>query len=53
MTATVSSQKIKTWIQRQQRLNTPSPAYLRWLMQQYKLRCEAEVLKGDRNAGIK
>jgi hypothetical protein len=48
MTATVSPQRIRTWINRQRTLGTPSQAYLRWLRQQYKLTCEATVIKAQR-----
>ena len=48
---TVTPQKLRTWINRQRTLGTPSPAYLRWLRTRYKLICDATVIKG--NAHIK
>lgn len=48
MTQTVTKQRIRTWMNRQRTLGTPSPAYLAWLRSQYKLRCEAEVIKGKK-----
>lgn len=41
----VTRQKIRTWINRQRTLGTPSPAYLEWLRKQYRIRCEATVIK--------
>lgn len=40
-------QKIRTWIYRQRTLKTPSKVYLEWLRTQYKLTCQAEVIKKD------
>lgn len=48
MADAVSKQKLRTWMNRQRTLGTPSRAYLDWLKTQYKLRCEAEVIKGKR-----
>lgn len=47
MNATVTPQRIRTWINRQRTLGTPSPQYLEWLRTQYKLSCKAEVIKKD------
>jgi hypothetical protein len=43
-THTVTRQQIRTWINRQRTLGTPSPKYLEWLRSQYKIQCSAEVL---------
>jgi len=48
MNATVTPQRIRTWMHRQRTLGTPSPAYLEWLKTQYKLKCEATVIKAQR-----
>lgn len=48
MTQTVSPQKLRTWINRQRTLGTPSRAYLDFLRTQYKIRCEATVIKGKK-----
>lgn len=45
MTQQVTAQRIRTWINRQRTLKTPSPVYLEWLRKQYKLTCQAEVIK--------
>jgi len=44
-TQTPTTQQLRTWINRQRTLGTPSPKYLAWLKSQYKLSCEAEVIK--------
>jgi hypothetical protein len=41
---TATRQQIRTWINRQRTLGTPSPKYLEWLRSQYKITCSAEVL---------
>ena len=41
---TATRQQIRTWINRQRTLGTPSPRYLEWLRSQYKIQCSAEVL---------
>jgi hypothetical protein len=40
----VTRQQIRTWINRQRTLGTPSPKYLEWLRSKYKIQCQAEVL---------
>ena len=42
-------QKIRSWINRQRTLPTPSAAYIRWLRKQYKLTCDATVIKANDN----
>ena len=39
-----TAQQIRTWINRQRTLGTPSPKYLEWLRSQYKITCTPEVL---------
>jgi hypothetical protein len=51
MNTTVSPQRIRTWMHRQRTLGTPSPRYLEWLKGQYKLQCEATVIKRNENTG--
>jgi hypothetical protein len=41
---TATRQQIRTWINRQRTLGTPSPKDLEWLRSQYKITCSAEVL---------
>jgi hypothetical protein len=41
----VTPQKLRTWMNRQRTLGTPSRAYLDFLRTQYKIRCEATVIK--------
>lgn len=48
MTKPVTAQQIRTWINRQRTLGTPSPAYLAWLREQYTLKCDAEVIRGKK-----
>lgn len=43
-----SKQQIRTWINRQRTLPTPSPVYLEWLRTQYRIRCDAEVIKAKK-----
>jgi hypothetical protein len=45
----VTAQQIRSWIHRQRTLGTPSKAYVEWLRKQYKITCDAEVIKGDKN----
>lgn len=40
-----SRQQVRTWMNRQRTLPNPSPTYLDWLRKQYRIRCEAEVIK--------
>jgi hypothetical protein len=49
MTEQVTRQKIRTWMNRQRTLGTPSPAYYEWLRKQFVLRCEATVTRGKKN----
>ena len=44
MTQTPTRQQLRTWINRQRTLGTPSPKYLEWLRSQYTIQCSAEVL---------
>ena len=44
MTQTPTKQQLRTWINRQRTLGTPSPKYLEWLRSQYTIQCSAEVL---------
>jgi hypothetical protein len=37
-------QQIRTWINRQRTLGTPSPKYLEFLKRHYTIQCHAEVL---------
>ena len=39
-----TAQQLRTWINRQRTLGTPSPKYLEFLRKQYTLKCHAEVL---------
>jgi hypothetical protein len=48
MNTKVSPQRIRTWMNRQRTLGTPSRAYLDWLKTQYKLQCEATVIKAEK-----
>lgn len=41
-------QQIRSWIYRQRTLPNPSPVYLEYLRKQYKLVCEAEVIKAKK-----
>jgi hypothetical protein len=45
MESKVTPQKLRTWMNRQRTLGTPSRAYLDFLRTQYKIRCEATVIK--------
>jgi hypothetical protein len=49
MNETVTRQKIRTWMNRQRTLGTPSPAYLEWLRKQFVLHCEATVTRKKPN----
>lgn len=46
---TVTRQKIRTWINRHRTLPGYSWQYIEWLRKQYRIRCEAEVIKGKEN----
>jgi hypothetical protein len=37
-------QQLRTWINRQRTLGTPSPKYLEFLRKHYTIQCSAEVL---------
>ena len=39
-----TAQQLRTWINRQRTLGTPSPKYLDWLRKHYTVQCHAEVL---------
>ena len=43
---TPTPKQIRSWINRQRTLGTPSPRYLEWLRSQYKIVCSATVIKG-------
>mgnify|MGYP006266937395 CR=1 FL=1 len=43
---TPSRQQIRSWINRQRTRPNPSKIYLAWLRTQFRIRCEAEVIKG-------
>lgn len=45
MTQIVTAQQIRTWMNRQRTLKTPSPAYYAWLRKQFTIKCIAEVKK--------
>lgn len=49
MQSKVTRQQIRSWINRQRTLGTPSPAYLEWLRTQYRIRCDATVIRGTQN----
>ena len=46
---TVTRQKIRTWINRHRTRPGYSLAYIDWLRKQYRIRCEAEVIKAKNN----
>jgi hypothetical protein len=48
-TKPVTSQQIRSWMNRHRTRPNPSPAYLEWLRRQYHVTCIAEVIKGKRN----
>ena len=48
MTQQVTAQKIRTWMNRQRTLKTPSPAYYEWLRKQFTIKCIAEVKKEEK-----
>jgi hypothetical protein len=48
-TDTVTRAKIRSWIERHRTRPNPSPVYLEWLRGQYRIRCEATVIKGKPN----
>lgn len=39
-----TAQQLRTWINRQRTLGTPSPKYLEFLRKHYNVQCHAEVL---------
>jgi hypothetical protein len=41
---TPTRQQLRTWINRQRTLGTPSPKYLEFLRRHYEIQCSAEVL---------
>ncbi len=43
-----TSQQLRTWINRQRTLGTPSPKYLAFLRKQYLVQCHAEVLVNNK-----
>jgi len=45
---TVTPQRIRTWMNRQRTLGTPSPRYLEWLREQYKVKCKVTVIKAKK-----
>lgn len=49
-TTNVTRAKIRSWINRHRTRPNPSKVYLAWLHKQYKLRCEATVIKAKDKA---
>jgi hypothetical protein len=45
---TPTRQQLRTWMNRQRTLGTPSRAYLDWLRSQYHIKCSAEVIKAKK-----
>ena len=45
---TPTRQQLRTWMNRQRTLGTPSRAYLDWLRTQYQIKCSAEVIKAKK-----
>jgi hypothetical protein len=43
-----TSQQLRSWINRQRTLGTPSPKYLAFLRKQYLVQCHAEVLVNNK-----
>jgi hypothetical protein len=40
--------EILSFIRRQKAVKTPNKSYINWLLKQYRLTCEATVVKGEK-----
>ena len=45
----VTPQQLRSWINRQRTLDRPSPLYIEWLRQQFRITCQAEVKNENSN----
>lgn len=43
---TPTRQQLRSWINRQRTLDRPSPVYLDWLRQQFRIQATAEIING-------
>ena len=47
MNKSPTPQQIRSWINRQRTLPSPSQAYIEWLRKQFRITCTAQVIKDE------